>query len=377
VRLSNAPVWIPVTTLALLTAACSQGDRLREITSSRTVEAADADIVWNASVEQRFGLRRTEGAPGGGSGGFHAQTPPGWQELPTSSLRLVNLRVAGDERAECYLTVLGGDGGGLAANVNRWRKQMSLPEASAEEIAALPRANLLGAEALLVDIEGVWTGMSGDEEGTDYRLVGLAQVTGGAARFLKMTGPRDVLAGEVEAFLTLAASMHVDDGSHSHGDTPAAPGLAAAPAGGDSSALRWQDPPGWRRGPARVMREVTFFIGEDDTTECYVSILKGDGGGISANVNRWCEQMGAAPLTEAELDGATRITMLGSESVLVEVDGTYEGMGDANVPGAKLLGAVCLLGESSVFVKMIGPSATVAGEREAFVAFCESIVEGN
>ena len=49
-------------------------------------------------------------------------------------MRLVNLRPAGDPSAECSLVVLGGDGGGLTANVNRWGDQMGLGPLSEEEV---------------------------------------------------------------------------------------------------------------------------------------------------------------------------------------------------------------------------------------------------
>jgi len=86
------------------------------------------------------------------------QAPDGWVDARTKGLQLANFRVGPAGEAECYVTVLGGTAGGVAMNVNRWRAQLGLPEASEEEIAALPKVSMLGGEAVLVDVEGTYGG---------------------------------------------------------------------------------------------------------------------------------------------------------------------------------------------------------------------------
>jgi len=355
--------------LSLVVAGCgTDGPQVREITESRILEAADHPVAWNAAPMIRFSLRPTA-APSTrpSEGGAHWTTPEGWSELPTSSLRQANFLVAGDERAECYLTVLNGTGGGLDANVNRWRRQMALESLSGEEVAALPRVVFLGGEAVLVELEGTWTGMSGDEDAAGYSLIGLVQVAEGSARFLKLTGPRDLVDGQRAAFLALADSLHLDDGSHSHGGEP-----AQSPAS-SGAALAWTAPESWERGPEKMMREVTFFAGPDGVAECYVSILGGTGGGMKPNIDRWCDQMGSALLSSQEVVDLPRITVLDTQAVLVEVSGRYTGMGDADVPDAVLFGVVCTLPARSVYVKMIGPRDVMESEREAFLEFSRSL----
>jgi hypothetical protein len=367
----------------LLLVSCGDGSRVRVIEQSRTYTPVDGGFAWNATPQERFRISLPSAAargdaPTAGSGSLHWSTPSGWSELPTSSLRQANFLVGEDGTTECYLTILAGDGGGLVANVNRWRKQMSLPEASPDEIAGLERAPFFGGEASFVDLAGTFSGMSGDEVGGSYRMVGFVQVAPGGARFLKLVGPAAVVEAELENFLTLAASFHQDEEGHAHGDEPTDPhagmdmgaGMVVDGPAGDSGRFRWQDPEGWSRGPDRPMREVSYQVGE---AECYVTLLGGAGGGVTANINRWREQMGAEVLSEAEITALPRIPFLGGEAVLVEIPGAYVGMGDADVPEALMLGAVCMLGDASVFVKMIGPRATVEAEREAFQEFCGSM----
>lgn len=352
---------------------------VREIRDSVVLEGAATGLEWHAPPEYRFPVRRTApatrsaGAPSGG--GLHWQTPAGWSEEPTSSLRQANFRVPGDDRAECYLTVLKGDGGGLAPNVNRWRRQMSLEPLTEDAIQALPRVPFFGGEGVALDVEGTWDG--GDAPGEDFRLVAIAQLAQGEARFLKLVGPSAVVAAERERFLALAASFHANHDGHSHGDghdhASPSPAAAATP----SSRFTWEAPEGWREGEPRRMREVTYFVGEGDAAECYVSLLGGDGGGLEANIQRWCDQMGAAQLSEVDFAALERLPVLGGEGVLLEVDGHYAGMGEADLADARLLGLVCLLGDTAVFVKMIGPVAVVDAERESFVRFCKSLSLGS
>ncbi len=218
-------VRIAACTAACFVGACDEATDRAELSAPRPAQVAPADVRWNASADERFGMRGTAASgnaveplgstPGpsasakaahGGNSGLRWSTPAGWSELPTSALRVANFRVGDDERAECYLTLLGGDGGGLAANVNRWRAQMGLGALSADEVAKLPRRTLLGADATLVDLRGSFSGMGGAAI-DDARLVGLLAIGAQGAAFLKMTGPSSALENELDSFLALAASL--------------------------------------------------------------------------------------------------------------------------------------------------------------------------
>ena len=208
---------------------------------------------------------------------------------------------------------------------------------------------------MLVDVEGDWTGMSGDQAGVGYRLVGLAQISAGAARFLKMTGPTGVLAPELDAFHALATSFRVAESAPT--TTPTTTSDTS-----DSGGLTWSAPDDWTLAPPRSMRVVSYEAGAG---ECYVVVLAGEGGGLEANVNRWRGQVGAGPLAAEEVAALPTIEMLGRTASLVEVRG--------DDGGAALLGAICMLPESSVFVKWVGPDVEVEGLRPAFLAFCGSL----
>lgn len=400
----------PIGTLLALGAfgACGSSQSGDAFANERVYEPIGNPTHWNASAEERFRLDRSEfkAARPSGPASLHWTTPAGWSELPATAMRVANFRVGGDANAECYLTTLAGSGGGLDANVNRWRKQMGQTPLSSGEIAALPRVAWFGEASVRIEIDGTWSGMSGDKNGANFRMLGLLQVADSGSKFLKLVGPRETVAKEAERFLELAASFHADpaeradhaDDGDAHADPHAALGTVeghasgapddgmqsmpadathagvgaahAAAAGASSSAFTWTAPAGWVQGPEKAMREVTFLAGAKSEVECYVTALAGDGGGLASNLNRWRQQLGREPFSDAEIAALESVPMLGTQAALVEIqrkDGEKGALPDA------LLGAVCLQPERSVFVKLLGPAAAVESQRDAFVEFCKSI----
>jgi carboxymethylenebutenolidase len=128
-------------------------------------------------------------------------------------------------------------------------------------------------------------------------------------------------------------------------------------------------PDGWTRGAERTMRLATFNFGAG--AECVVSAFAGDVGGLVANVNRWRQQMGLGPLSEAEIAASPVTPMFGRMATLVRAEGTME------VDGSKrpslLLGAIAPLEGETLFVKLTGPTADVEAAAGAFTAFCRSL----
>lgn len=137
-------------------------------------------------------------------------TPEGWSEVETSRMRDINLSFGEDGEGECYVARLPGAGGVLAATVNRWRSQMGADPLSDEEVAALPRQPLFGQAAVYVEVDGDYTpGMGTQETFEDYRLLGLILASDAGAVFVKMTGPRELVEANEEAFEIFTSSIDV------------------------------------------------------------------------------------------------------------------------------------------------------------------------
>jgi hypothetical protein len=357
--------WRALGLLVLLAAACGRNQGPRDIPETRRVQTGTAGVARAVDSAQRFGYEARDAANTPASGGLAWDLPAGWSELPPTPLRIANFAVAPE--VECYLTVLPGGGGGLAANLNRWRRQMSLPPHTDAEIAALSKRTVLGAEARYVEYEGTYSGMDGVAPRPHSLLVGVAFEHDGQGMFIKMVGPAGTVRGQIAAFEALCASLRARAGSE------AAPPVVAGgeiDAGGGSD-FGWATPPGWTRGPASPMRIVTFKIGR--ATECYVTVLDGAGGGLGANINRWRDQMGQPPLDAGAVAALPAIPMLGGTGRWVQIRGDFTGMDGATRDRFMLLGAVCERGGRTVFVKMTGPETEVRQETSRFEAFCRSL----
>lgn len=357
--------------LALSVALASGCDRSGDtvaITHTRTATVPVHPAKLDATSEERFGGGRGGHEHGHGSEAatppaIACEAPPGWKEKPDhSGMRLASYAVPGDPDADCGVTLLP-SGGGVEANVNRWRKQMGLPDASPEEIAKLPKRQLLAGDALLVELEGSYSGMGGAPK-PGYKLLGAVRPVPPAILFVKMVGPKAVIEAERGGFEALLRSIRTAKPLADPG------GAKEAPEGGS---FKWDVPQGWTLADPRSMRLVSFNVGPSGETECYVVVLGGDGGGLLPNANRWRGQLGAPPLDDAALAKLPRVRALGQDLPLIDAAGDYTDMRGQKHTGYALLGVVCRAGDSTLFVKMTGQAAEVRAERDRFVAFVGSL----
>jgi len=329
-------------------------------------------VSWVTPDPERFRGTDGEGQDGGGS--FEYDLPAGWSEQQSTSMRPINLRVAGDSRCECYLSSLPGTAGGLLENLNRWRKQMGADPIDDAALAKLPRAKLLGREAVVMEVDGTFTGMGGGEL-ANARMVGAIASLPAVTLFLKMVGPKEVVAKERAGFDKLLASirMRAMGKARPREAEPQAAGGDQTPAGSGAEGLRWTAPKGWKAGAERPMRLVTFVPEGTSDLECYVTVLPGSAGGVVDNVNRWRSQFALKALSQTEIEALPTVRVLGQDVPLVELSGTFTGMGTAAKTDFALLGTIVPFATDMLFVKLTGPRAQVTAERDRFLAFVRSL----
>jgi hypothetical protein len=158
----------------------------------------------------------------------------------------------------------------------------------------------------------------------------------------------------------------------------AAPALRAESAAG----IRWTAPPGWNTEAARPMRAATYSIpagGVAGPAECVVNYFgPGQGGSVTANIERWTNQMLGADGKPASAKVSTR-SVRGVKVTIVDASGAYTGLGGPlatnpkPVPGYRLLGAIAEAPQGNVFFKLTGPAKTIAAQLDAFDRLIASI----
>lgn len=161
-------------------------------------------------LAQSFRAAEPAAAPdeSGGEGSLGWDVPEGWQRQPDQQMRVVTFAPKGATGTECYITVLGGSGGGVEANLNRWREQMGQPALDARGLAALETVPMLGSDCKVIEIDGNYTDMQGNQVGS-ATLLGVVCPIQGALLTVKMTGPKDVIEKEKDHFLAFCRSLRL------------------------------------------------------------------------------------------------------------------------------------------------------------------------
>ena len=157
---------------------------------------------------------------------------------------------------------------------------------------------------------------------------------------------------------------------HAHGSNPHE-GMEPGATGG----FQWTTPEGFEeKNPPGQMREVDFRLKRDPSVECYLSVTQG---GIAQNVVRWYQQMEKEPIAQSAVAELPTAPFLGQKGRLVDLEGTFVGMRRSEPkPGYRMLGLVVEEPGRTVTLKMTGPAAVVAEERERFLALAASFRTG-
>jgi len=204
----TAPVGLSAMLLVLV--ACEPGDQV-VIEDPETVERPGVEL--GHEPETRFmGLDPSATTAGDDARDEPSipwtwEAPEHWLAGAGSSMRLASYRVPVEEGADAVFTLIR-SGGGVRANLDRWRSQFSQPPLDDETFAALPRIEILDLQAPLIEIRGSFRDRMNDLAGDDFALIGaVVPVSDDRQLFLKLVGPEAVVEAERDAFLEFARSL--------------------------------------------------------------------------------------------------------------------------------------------------------------------------
>lgn len=139
------------------------------------------------------------------AGAIHYTVPEGWVEKAPSGIRKANLTLS-DANGSAELTVLvfPGDVGGVRANINRWRGQIGLPEASDEDFAEGSQDYTISAHP------GLYVRLEGGAES----ILGALLPFHGSTWFFKLHGDSETVFANEAKLKTFLDSVQIKDDQH-------------------------------------------------------------------------------------------------------------------------------------------------------------------
>ena len=158
------PRILPLFTLSLPLLLTACGSPSASFSGPRQVSKEQRPTTWDAPDGRRMRIAEVGAQQSQqpqqpkAAKKYTATVPAGWEAQPAQPARFRDLvwRVAGDGATECYLTAH--TGGSLEANVARWYGQFGAPAA---DYTQLPKCELAGESAYLLELSGSYQGKAG------------------------------------------------------------------------------------------------------------------------------------------------------------------------------------------------------------------------
>ena len=147
--------------------------------------------------------------------GLHWAMPVGWHSEGARPMRAATYTVPaapGDhDNAECGVYFFGaGQGGGIEANIERWKGQFHTADGKLA-VARIAKRTVHDLAVTTIDTSGQYSGMGGPMGGgpekPGYRLLGAIVEGPGGHIFLKFTGPAKTIAANQPKFEQMLASF--------------------------------------------------------------------------------------------------------------------------------------------------------------------------
>ncbi len=284
--------------------------------------------------------------------------PPNWQERPVSGvMRAAEFGIRGEDgqTAELAVFALPEVRGMELEFVNMWREQISLGATTLADIASLrTEVTIAGSPGQLFDMVGEPPAAA--DEARQRILVAMFSKEG-STWFFKLTGPDALVASEKDHLRGFLETVDLHTEAHGEANVAASapPATPEPPASGDPATL----PTGWKALTPGMMQIARFEL--PGGSQATVSTAGGD---LLANVNRWRGQLQLEPIPAAGLAEITKPLTLasGSPATVVDMSGAEDRMVTVIVPR----------GAQSVFYKLMGPTANVARDRDAFLQFAQT-----
>jgi len=186
---------LPAALLVFSVTLLSSGCRDTEIQAYEVPRETRNPVATNKPDQMNPGLTWTK--------------PEGWVEKPATDFRVASYAAGPTDResVDISINVFTSRAGGVLANVNRWRSQLGLrPVEKTDLQETVTPITIAGSSGSFIDLVGTPT--NGDETS----IVGAIVSIGARTWFFKMTGPKNAVESQRDAFGEIVASAQIEMG---------------------------------------------------------------------------------------------------------------------------------------------------------------------
>ncbi len=326
-----------------------------EIRTYRVATDSTAENPAPSAVNPMGAAPKDEAAPPGGSGSVGWLAPTDWKAEKASQFLTAAYALPNGGRVT--VSKLGGDGGGLAANINRWRGQVGLKPLADKDVIGQPLKIADSQEEMLL-FNLTSANSAPDAEGILAGVLPLKTETW----YFKFSGPVGVLKKSEGVFAEFLRSVRIAGSRKS----------APAPAPSGVKKINVTPPAGWTPSEGSSMRAASFSIAGPDGTTADVSVvpIPGDSGSTLDNVNRWRSQLKLAPLTSADDPALGKMEASPAGEIFTSHMTSSEPI--LNDKKASLASAILKRPGMTWFFKITGDTVLVEANLEKFATFVRS-----
>lgn len=290
------------------------------------------------------------------------KAPETWeQQALTDMINRGNYRLpeTAGSRPEFTISSYRGTAGGVVLNVNRWRRQLGLPELEAAELEKEIGSIEVGGQTLRVcELVG------NRPDGSSGFVLGAVLSLKEETWFFKMTGQAQAREASGAIFLDFINSLEIGGSP-----VPSAPVTTAVSGSNAPAKVGFVLPAGWEEQAASGMRDASFRIAGPDGKDADVSLLRLSGGTDAQNVNMWRQQLGLAALADADAAGTLAKVRAGAREIRF-----YDQSGDGDAADrTRILAAIWDEGGTTWVARMRGGHTQIEAQKENFVSFLASL----
>ena len=307
-------------------------------------------------------------------------TAQGWVESEPSSMEYAHFRISPDDpKAAVTVSMLATQAGLQLPNVNRWQRQLKLPESPESDLPNLVKdIDLPGGRGQLVDLTGPEPAAGA---GARQRTVAVILPHGSQTWYLKLAGPATLVEMQRSNFDEFLKSVKFPADGDSSTDSSAGtasppPHPTTEPSLPSEKLAKWNAPPDWKPQEisAASPRLLSFKVGsaEKPGEQADVAVTRMAVDNLDVllqDINIWRGQVGLpAQDDKRNTDAPQKVSLNGGKEALM-----FDFAGPkADKPERRVMVALVVRGRDLWFFKILGPADFVAAQKAGFVSFVQS-----